>query len=68
MIAYPMGMSETPKKLHIPTEREKTIGVRVSPEEYEAIKKKADAVGLRVASYVRMLALQDAQEEVSSGS
>lgn len=41
------------------TDREKTIGVRVSPEEYKAIKKRSDAVGLRVAPYLRLLALQD---------
>jgi len=52
---------EGKKRIVIPTDREKTIGVRVSPEEYEAIKRRADAVGLRVASYVRLLALKDAQ-------
>jgi len=49
-----------PTRTPILTDREKTIGVRVSLKEYEAIKIRADAVGLRVASYVRLLALQDA--------
>lgn len=33
------------------------ITIRVTPEEYQAIKGKADKLGLTISSYIRMLAL-----------
>lgn len=64
MTRYAAEMPKPPRS-PIVTDREKTIGVRVSPREYEAIQRRADKLGLRVASYVRLLALQDAEEELS---
>lgn len=62
MTSYPTPMAKA-TRTPMTTEREKTIGVRVTAEEYELIQKKADAMGLRAAAYVRMLALKDAAPE-----
>lgn len=39
------------------TQREKTVQCRVSDEEYEVIEKKAEALGLTVSNYLRMVCL-----------
>lgn len=62
MTTYAEQMGKPPRS-PIVTDRERTIGVRVTPQEYEAIQRRADKLGLRVASYVRLLALKDAENE-----
>lgn len=52
-----------PTRTPMTTDRVRTIGVRVTPQEYQAITKRAAAVGLQTAPYVRMLALRDAAEK-----
>lgn len=42
------------------TDRQKQVGVRLSEREYNAIKQRADAAGLRVSQYLRLLGLKDA--------
>ena len=59
MMSYPSCVAKATRTPMV-TEREKTIGVRVTADEYELIQRKAEAMGLRAAAYVRMLALKDA--------
>lgn len=67
MLSYPPTVAKA-TRTPMTTDREKTIGVRVTAEEYDLISQKAEAMGLRAASYVRMLALRDAGAEmVESG-
>jgi hypothetical protein len=37
--------------------REKTLGIRVSPAEYESLKSKAQAAGQQVTTFIRLAAL-----------
>jgi uncharacterized protein (DUF1778 family) len=47
-----------PTRTPMKTERERTIGVRVSDAEYTTIERAASDVGLSVSAFVRMVALE----------
>lgn len=57
-MSYPPSVAKS-TRTPMTTERERTIGVRVTDAEYEQIREKAEAMGLRVAAYVRMVALRE---------
>ncbi|TDE87365.1 hypothetical protein [Deinococcus sp. S9] len=62
MLSYPATVTDAPKKINIPTERERVIGVRMTPAEYEEVRQHAESIGMKAASFMRMVTLRAVRE------